>query len=296
MKKLKVISAAARELVAQRTTHGMPRSQAKRERTISSVGTERTYRQQIKAFHIWRDAMGLPFDGYVSHGQIVEYLEQLAEIRSQKGLDQARQALQVVYDEMLPRIESELSERRRDKYIARTAMEEIMVHFSERHSLSAMICLDGGLRASELLTLRRRHELQPTAGRDWSANLFLGRADYQLYCVEGKGGLIRAIALNRLLAEQLEGYRFEAPRQIRDREINRWKAYDIPGGQNFSSYFSKKSFETLRTHHGAHSLRHTWAQNRFKVLTQHVKHAEAMRILSQECGHFRPQVTFGYLG
>jgi integrase len=295
MSKLKAINAAARELVAQRTTHGIPRSQAKRARTISSVGTERTYRQQVKTFHVWRGAMGLPFDGYVSHDQLIEYLEQLAEIRSQKGLDQARQALQVVYDKILPRIESELPERRRDKYIARPAMEGILANFSERHSLSAMICLDGGLRASELLTLRRRHELQPTAGRDWSANLFLGRADYQLFCVEGKGGLVRAVALNRVLAEQLEQHRFEALRQIRDREINRWKAYDIPGGQNFSNYFSKKSFEALRTHYGAHSLRHTWAQNRFNVITQHVKHAEAMRILSQECGHFRPQVTFGYL-
>jgi integrase len=170
-----------------------------------------------------------------------------------------------------------------------------LANVSERHALSTMICLDGGLRASELLTLRRRHELQPTAGRDWSANLFLGRANYQVYCVEGKGGLVRAVALNRLLAEQLERYRLEAPRQVRDREINRSKVYDVPGGQNLSNYFSKKSFEALRTHYGAHSLRHTWAQNRFNVLTQHVKHAEAMRILSQECGHFRPQVTFGYL-
>jgi hypothetical protein len=94
MKKLKTVSAAAREQVAQRTTHGMPRAEAKRKRIISSVGTERTYRQQVKSFYAWRGTMGLSFDDYVSHNQLLEYLEQLAEIRSQKGLDQARQALQ----------------------------------------------------------------------------------------------------------------------------------------------------------------------------------------------------------
>jgi integrase len=240
--------------------------------------------------------MGIPLDEYVSRNQLTEFLEQLAEIRSQKSVDQARQALQVVYKVSLPRIESELSDRRRDKYMPRSAMEQVLAALSERHSLSAMICLDAGLRASELLTIRRRDELSPTSGRNWSTHLFLGRTNYQVYCVDGKGGLVRAVALNNMLTDELEQLRFDAPQTLRDREIIRLKQYDIPGGQNFSNYFSKNSFKTLRTHYGAHSLRHTWAQNRFNVLTQYVEHAEAMRILSHECGHFRPQITFGYLG
>jgi integrase len=294
--KLDPISAAARQVVAHHTTHGMPRAEAKRRGSISSVGTERTYRDRIKSFYVWRGMMGLPTDGYVSRSQLIEFLEQLAEIQSQKSVDQARQALQVVYKVSLPRIESELSDRRRDKYMPRSAIEKVLTVLSDSHSLSTLICLDAGLRASELLTIRRRDELSPTSGRNWSTRLFLGRTDYQVYCVEGKGGLVRAVALNNMLVDQLEQLRLDAPLKLRDREIIRLKLYDIPGGQNFSNLFSKKSFEALRTQYGAHSLRHTWAQNRFKVLTQHAKHAEAMKILSQECGHFRPQVTFGYLG
>ena len=295
MNKSRSLSDLARALTAARVEHGMPRSLAKQSCRISSVGSERTYRQQVKMFLQWRSQMRLSASDFVSRDQLIEFLEQWAESHGQKSVDQARQALQLVFDEGLPHVESELCDRRRDRYISQHSLEKILLGFDDRHALAALICGDAGLRASELHTLARRDELQPTSGRDWSTELFLGRTNFEVYCVAGKGGLVRAIALSRHLAEQLELHRLEKPRQVRDREVVHLKFYDLPGGQNFSNYFSKKSLQALRTHFGAHSLRHTWAQNRFKVLIQLAPYAKAMQVLSQEAGHFRPQITFAYL-
>lgn len=295
MNKLTPLGKLARDMVAEKVSHGTSRAEAKSQGLISSIGSERTYREQLKGYLDWRKAMGLPIIGPYYSFESQEYLDQIAEVRGQKSIDQARQALQIVFATKLEHVASAISVRRRDKYIGRDVLQKILAPLSDRHALSTLICLDSGLRARELLALRWSHELRPTPTRNWSSKLFLGRDNFTRYCVHGKGGLIREIALSNSIAAELERHRLAIPIMHRDREVNIPTVFDIGGGQNFSNRFCRASFEATQQHFGAHCLRHTWARNRFAILLQHTDHKEAMEIVSQESGHFRLQITLTYL-
>ncbi|MVB79821.1 site-specific integrase, partial [Vibrio cholerae] len=71
------------------------------------------------------------------------------------------------------------------------------------------------------------------------------------------------------LAEKLEERRLDTPQQLSDR------------GVNYSN--------------GAHGLRHSYAQNRYEQLANHFERIDVMTIISQELGHFRPDITEVYL-
>ena len=117
----------------------------------------------------------------------------------------------------------------------------------------------------------------------------------QTYTVEGKGGLIREVQIPTALAERLEARRIETPSQITDRGIHYTPHYDIAGGHKFSDAFSKASIRGLGYSNGAHGLRHTYAQDRYEQLANHFYREDVMRIISQELGHFRPEITEVYL-
>lgn len=63
-----------------------------------------------------------------------------------------------------------------------------MTHQRERMQLSTAIAFSAGLRAQELLTIRRFDEVHPSKSRKWRKDLFKGREGVK-YIVKGKGGL-----------------------------------------------------------------------------------------------------------
>nr|WP_229651935.1 hypothetical protein [Vibrio parahaemolyticus] len=71
--------------------------------------------------------------------------------------------------------------------------------------------------------------------------------------------------------------------------------YNIAGGHKFSDAFSKASSRALGFSNGAHGLRHSYAQNRYEQLANHFERIDVMTIISQELGHFRPDITEVYL-
>lgn len=162
------------------------------------------------------------------------------------------------------------------------------------------ICLNSGCRTSELLTLRRLDERKPSSHRDWSPDLFLGRKnDFVIYTVKGKGQLVRQIAIDIDLAQELEQYRLENPKKIYGSSIAYYSYYDIPAGHELSKGFSIASFKALGFSHGAHGLRHTYTQERYnemKLVNKVKSDKMAREILSQELGHFRPSILKIYLG
>jgi len=97
------------------------------------------------------------------------------------------------------------------------------------------------------------------------------------------------------LAERLEQHRLNEPVQITDRNIHYTTHYDVAGGQKFSDAFSKASERALGYSNGAHGLRHSYAQDRYEQLANHFKRSDVMTIISQELGHFRPEITEVYL-
>jgi hypothetical protein len=81
-----------------------------------------------------------------------------------------------------------------------------------------------------------------------------------------------------------------------DREVKFTPLFDIGGGQAFSQSFSTASVAALGYSSGAHGLRHSYAQNRFKMMKEAgISSDDALKIVSQELGHFRSRVTLVYL-
>jgi len=98
------------------------------------------------------------------------------------------------------------------------------------------------------------------------------------------------------LAKELEQRRLETPQKIKDRGIIYTRQYDIGGGNAFSRSFTAASQRALGFSHGAHGLRHSYAQNQLvRYQAAGMTWDEARAAVSRELGHFRPQITHRYL-
>lgn len=262
---------------------------------IHSLGTARNYTEALTRFARWLAQEKL--------GNLQESTETLAqtflEIRSQqvgqKMLDQERQAIQTHLDKKLPRIRSEWAQVLSSRAYRLEQVQAIVQAQTEKYQLATRIACAAGLRAHELLTLQPQSERMPSQHRDWSPQCFRGRSG-ERYTVVGKGGLIRAVLIPRELAAQLEARRLNLPVHIQDRQIFYSQWYDIGGGKGWSNSFSAASKRLFGWSHGAHGLRHHYAQQRMAELQQAgLTYHDALGVVSQELGHFRPDITEVYL-
>ena len=171
----------------------------------------------------------------------------------------------------------------------------VATHQSEKNALATEVAWHAGLRAHELFTLQRIGEVQASKHRHWSRERFLSR-EGERYIVTGKGGLRREVLIPRDLATRLEVCRFESPCSVSDRGISYKQHYDIGGGNAWSKSFSDASIRALGWSHGAHGLRHSYAQERMRELQGLGKsYHPAREIVSQELGHFRGDIVEVYL-
>jgi site-specific recombinase XerD len=85
----------ARHIVARHTKHGIDSNNAKLLGTISSVGTERNYRQCLSNFLRWCDDNGIPPNFRANFSTLKQYLDERREWVQQKTLNQERQSLQI---------------------------------------------------------------------------------------------------------------------------------------------------------------------------------------------------------
>jgi integrase len=288
----------AKQLVALHASHGSQKSVGSNptHRIIKSIGTERSYRTCIHDYLQWRQHQMLPIRGPHWQAEMQAYLQDVAEIQSQKSLDQKRQALQCVFQVDLPRYQSVQISTFRGKDLTDEELASILNLQSEKMKFSTLLSLDAGLRAQELYTIRPIDEQPRSEGRSWRNDLFIHRDRFAAYSVWGKGGLRRMVAVSWPLAQQLEVLRLGQPRMIKDREVDRTVYYDVIDGQSFSSLFSNSARRSLGFTMGAHCLRHRWAKHRFALLLRRgVQPSDALAIVSQETGHFRPSITLTYL-
>ena len=175
--------------------------------------------------------------------------------------------------------------------------QRIMDRQTARHAFSTEVALAGGLRASELLTLRARDEREPSPGRPWNPDRFTDYRDPVFFTVQGKGGLIREVAFERELAERIEATRHPdgETHVVRDRGVPRVTHYDLAGGNTWSASFTKASTAALGQSLGAHSVRHSFAQERRELLTEAgYSDGQTRLLISQQLGHFRPEITTRY--
>jgi integrase len=269
---------------------------------LSSVGTVRNYEERLTIVAKHANAefkCGLK-DLTVERAH--QYLTDRSVEVGQKTLDMERQAIQCMMQhvtgklsatEKLDVIKSEHPQILSSRSYTPEQAKMVSDAQTERNALATEIAHAAGLRAHELHTLQRLEERIPDP-RPALEEKFSGRTG-ERYTVEGKGGLIREVLIPNHLSERLEKRRFEHPQPIVDRGVNYTTHYDINGGNRWSSSFSSASNRALNWSGGAHGLRHSYAQERMDELKKSMLYKKALEVVSQEMGHFRPEITEVYL-
>ena len=276
---------------------------AKDPMAIQSLGTARDFQACLKGVCEWMKENRFGSLRDITKDQAVAYLQARAETVGQKALDQERQAIQKMQQvltgklqpsERLPVVKSELKQVLESRAYAPEQVRLIAEHQTPKNGLATEIAYAAGLRAHELLCIERREDRAPSS-RPASDNKFAGR-DGVIYTVQGKGGLVREVSIPRALAERLEAHRLDTPKEVRDRDIWYRSHYDIGGGVAWSRSFSQASTRVLGYSTGAHGVRHAYAQERMHELrAQGLDRWRALEVVSQEMGHFRPEITETYL-
>jgi integrase len=266
---------------------------------IKSVGTTRNYEQALSQFGTWLASQGLHIKD-IGKDEALSYLEQRAEAVGQKTLDLDRQAIQAALTytgaitERLSVIKSEHQQILEARAYTSEQVSMIADRQTEKHALATEIAHAAGLRAHELLTLAPASE-RPADIRPALESKFEGREGV-LYTVHGKGGLVREVLIPKDLADRLEARRFDEPKLVTDRNVFYEQRYDIGAGNLFSASFSRASDRALDWSTGAHGLRHSYAIERMDELqSRGYDRDTALETVSQEMGHFRPDITEIYL-
>ena len=232
----------------------------------------------------------------------VGYLRTRTADLGQKALDMHRQALQAMLVHVSRRLhEGERLTVVRSRKPSRTGgraykpeqIRMVAAAQNPRNGLSTLIAHAAGLRAHELLTIARPDE-QPPDRRPARPEKFAGRPGRD-YTVIGKGGLVRLVRLPDHLAERLEEVRRKESVRVTDRGVHYRSRYDVAGGTPWSVSFGSASKRALGWTAGAHGARHAFAQERMDELQRTLVRADALEVVSQELGHFRPLITETYL-
>lgn len=276
---------------------------------IASQGTVRGYEQSLKTCCDYMKEFKLGALRDITPEQAKNYLELRATECSQSTITMDRQAIQFMmqhvthklepnqplYENAAKDLKSSKDTILESRGYTPEQVQRITEHQSEKHALSTQICHEAGVRVHELFTLRPSGEVAPSP-REVHAEKFSHMPEpTKTYTVEGKGGLIREVQIPTRLAEQLEARRLDVPMVVVDRNISYTTYYDLAAGHKFSDAFAKASIRGLGYSNGAHGLRHSYAQDRYEQLANHMERLDVMKVISQELGHFRPDITEVYL-
>ncbi len=233
-----------------------------------------------------------------------EYLKGRAGSIGQKGLDNERRALQLLNRAgcamegvKLERIRTDAGEIRYPSGRAYTPDQVSMIAAAQRehNALATQIAHAAGLRQHELYTLRPAREQPASSHRNWSPDRFAGREGV-IYTVQGKGGLVREVLIPRSMANRLEARRLADFVMVRDQGIRYQQHYHIGAGRAWAASFRAAAERTIGWHQGPHGVRHAYAQERMRELqSSEFPYRQALAVVSQELGHFRPDITEVYL-
>jgi integrase len=273
---------------------------------IKSLGTVRNYEQALKnvSSYLSENKLGSLRD--MTPESAISYLNKRASEVGQKALDMERQAIQSMLKNVTNKLDQdkhlEVVKTLKDEKLTSRAYTNqqakiIAASQTPKNSLSTKIAAACGLRAHELLTLKRESEKQAD-DRPVHQNKFTGLQEKSIaYTVTGKGGLTREVMIPRDLAYKLENTRLDQPRIVKDRGVRYTQHYNINGGQRWSNSFSAASLRAFGWSRGAHGLRHSYAQNRMHVLQKEygVSREDSLKAVSQEMGHQRISIVEVYL-
>ncbi|MCP5013179.1 MAG: site-specific integrase [Aestuariibacter sp.] len=290
---------AIKPLLALRT----PRHSHRQDGKIHSIGTARLYQQIFRQAAEWLTETGIGRLRDITPAQASQYLTLRSIDIGQKQLNNERKALELHLQAthrdtniVLDRVISEVTTTLSTRAYTPEHIQLIQSQQTPQMSLSTRLAAAAGLRAEELLTIRRSEEQRASTHRIWSDNRFTGLPSGKRYTVNGKGGLIREVMIPNSLVKELEATRLPFPEKVTSRGVIYHRLYRLIGGKSFSNRFSLDAQTHLGWSQGAHGMRHTYAQQRMSDLQLNgIRYTEALGIVSQELGHFRPEITEVYL-
>lgn len=275
---------------------------------VESVRTARHYEQSLARVADWQKAehkAGREGGDLrsLSTEQAQRFLAERSQEVRQSQLNMDRQAIECMMQhstghlaegERLPLVRSELDEALASRAYTPSQIELITDRQQEHNTLATQIAHAAGLRAHELFTLRPAHE-RPADDRPAREEKFSIR-DGERYTVQGKGGLVREVLIPSHLADRLEAVRLAEPERVNDRGVFYERTYAIPGGNSWSASFTRASQRGLGWSNGGHGVRHSYAQERMGELQRSgLVYRDALETVSQEMGHFRPEITEVYM-
>jgi len=291
---------------AQLAGHGQPRSQTRYTAAVSSVGTQRGYAQALRGFQAWLAPANADLRTATAE-QARQYLAERAQSVAQGTLDSDRKAVTAWYQHRdgqrpdLARAEHQSQVEGRglaqeSRVYTAEQVREIQAHQTDRHAIATEVAAEAGLRSHELASIARLEDRPEASERDWRGDRFVADHRSERYTVVGKGGLTREVRLTPVTAARLEGYRRPEPVRVSDRGAHYTSRYDIGYGQRWAQSYSAASRQALGWSRGAHSLRHTYAQQRMEQLqSRQYSYDQAREVVAQEVGHFRSSTTEAYL-
>ena len=261
------------------------------------MGTARNYTQALTRLTQWLQQHQLKDLKHLDQATAMTYLEWRGQSVGQKTLDQERQAIQLHLGIKLPVIVSELSDTLKSRAYTAEQIKLVISGQSEKYRLATQLAYAAGLRAHELLTLQRIADRPASTHRSWSSQRFIGR-EGQRYTVIGKGGLIREVMIPNTASTAIrakDDYQAPSLNAIAIFTINNIMTSAV--AKSWSNSFSAASQRQLGWSHGAHGLRHSYAQatNGRNVNGWDCTYDTALGLVSQELGHFRPDITEVYL-
>ena len=251
--------------------------------------TFRNYRQCLLSFAKYvreNDQLALQ-DTTVN--QAVQYLNERKSKLQQKSLDQHRQAIQCFFhangklkaNEKIKKIRS-LLKLKKDYYYYTTKQIQYICKFqSEENALATQIAYACGLRAHELLTLRKVNDPLQKQKNNGLKTTFIGREGV-MYVTTSYGKIEREILIPTEIATRLEARLLNKPKKTIDRKIVFFQNYDINGGSKWSSSFSRASKHALGWSLGAEALRRTYIIERIVELRNYCPYDQAIETVREE--------------
>ena len=261
---------------------------------VRSLGTARAYQNCIANFLQFRDEGNSPADGPFLRAEMDDFLRLSSLTWQQPTLEQHRLALNKIFSVELPRYQAEVPTVLSGREYYSNEVELIAGHQRSRNAISTQLGYAAGLRAFEFSRLYDI-EVMDRSNRPWRDDLFYGLTDVVICSCQGKGGLVRYVAIPEVLYDELDKRRFLVPTGVQNRKHSYLATFDIGNGQALSQSFTSASQRALGFSFGIHGLRHSYIQRRLaQIKAMGVTHRTALEICSQEVGHFRPEITLTY--
>jgi len=224
-------------------------------------------------------------------------------VRTVHGYAQALQLLPLVNKLTLPSRTSDLFDKPKERraYTLEQVYEIQKNIPSLATKLAVQVILESGCRTQDLasMCLASERPIKNARLEKLHPDRFAGREDWVKISFIGKGGHEYISTVSPQTATAIAKFKLTESRHFRERGQENTvtkQYYDLPAGQRLSSLWTQASKQTLGFSQGIHGLRHSFAQQRVRLLQeQRMTWQKALECTSQQMGHYRADQVLAYL-